>query len=279
MSVIGIASFIIWELHTPYPAVNLRILKNRGFAAAVFRGGARLRSLRRHVRPPDFLQDMRNYTAQQTGLIMLPGAIATTMMMPLVGKLVSRFPARNLVAAGAIGVVGSMLLLGRIAMDTGPGHMFWPLALRGAALGFLFVPLTLATLIGLHGKDMADATGLYNLARQIGGSMGIALLSTFLDHRTAMHRAVLVENINLYGAAALDRISALQQYFVSQGSALPVAHQQALALINQQVQGQASVLGFEDVFRISAIVFVAALPLLLLFKKGKPIPGHKPDVH
>ncbi len=280
MSVIGIASFIIWELHTPYPAVNLRVLKNRGFAAGTIYAAVLGFGLYGGTFVlPIFLQNMRNYTAQQTGLMMLPGAIATTIMMPIVGKLVYRFSARNLVAASAIGIVGSMLLLSRITMDTGPGHMFWPLVLRGTALGFQFVPLTLATLIGLHGKDVADATGLYNLARQIGGSTGIAILSTFLDQRTAMHRAVLVENINLYSAAALDRLNFWQQYFLSQGSALPIAHKQALAMIDQAVQGQASVLGFEDVFRLSAMVFIAALPLLLLFKKGRPIDGQKPDAH
>ena len=123
--------------------------------------------------------------------------------MPLVGRLVSRFPARNLVAAGAIAFSVSMLMLSRITIETGPEHMFWPLVLRGAAMGFLFVPLTLATLMGMPRKNMADATGLYNLSRQIGGSVGIACLSNILDHRTAMHRSMLVERINNYSSAAI----------------------------------------------------------------------------
>jgi DHA2 family multidrug resistance protein len=122
---------------------------------------------------------------------------------------------------------------------------------------------------------MADASGLYNLARQVGGSAGIAILSTFLDHRTAMHRSALVENINMYSTAALQRLSLLQNMFMSKGFPLPVARQQALSIIDKTVQGQAAILGFEDVFLASALVFVAAIPLLLLFKKGKSIPGHK----
>ena len=138
-------------------------------------------------------------------------------------------------------------------------------------MGFQFVPLTLATLMGLRGKEIADATGLYNLFRQVGGSFGIACISTFLDHRTAMHRAYLVERINLYSPVALQQIHEIQAYFQSTGSPLSVARHQALSVVDQTVQAQAAVLGFEDVFRITAVIMICAIPLLLLFKKGKSI--------
>jgi len=270
ISLVGIVLFVMWELHTPHPAVRLRILKNRGFAAGtIFATVLGFGLYGGTFVLPIFLQDMRGYTAQQTGLILLPGAIATTIMMPITGRLVSWFSARGLVAIGAICFTSAMFLLTQITMDTGPEQMFWPLALRGAAMGFLFVPLTLATLMGLRKQDMADATGLYNLSRQIGGSIGIAFLSTFLDHSTEMHRSVLVEHINMYSATAMQELNKLQAGFMAAGSSMHTAHMQALQLLDQTVQSQAAILGFEDVFRLSAIVFIIAIPLLLLFKKGK----------
>lgn len=278
-SVVALVAFVLWEFHTPHPAVNLHVLKNRGFAAGtVFATVLGFGLYGGTFVLPIFLQEMRLYTAQQTGLILLPGALATAIAMPIVGRMVSQFSARNLVAIGAVAFGVSMFMLSRLTMDTGTDQLFWPLVLRGAAMGFLFVPLTLATLMGLHGKDMADGTGFYNLSRQIGGSFGIACLSTFLDHRTAMHRAMLVERINAYSPAAFQRIHEFQAYFQSKGAPLSVAHHQALSIVDQTVQGQAAILGFEDVFRMAAVVMILAIPLLLFFKKGKPIPGHKPHV-
>jgi MFS transporter, DHA2 family, multidrug resistance protein len=275
-SVIALIVFVIWELRNPHPAVNLHVLKNRSFAAGtVFATVLGFGLYGGTFVLPIFLQDMRLYTAEQSGFIMLPGAIASAVAMMIVGRSVSRFSARNLVAIGAVGFAVSMLMLSTITMDTGPEHLFLPLILRGAAMGFLFVPLTLATLMGLRGKHMADATGLYNLSRQIGGSFGIACLSTFLSHRTAIHRAFMVERINIYSSAALQRINEFQAYFQSKGASLSVARHQALSIVDQTVQGQAALLGFEDVFRMAAVVMVAALPLLMLFKKGRSIPGHK----
>lgn len=266
---VGLIGFVVWELWYSNPAVNLRVLKNKSLAAGTIFGTAVGFGLYGGIFIlPIFLQQMRHYTAQQTGIIMLPGAIATTIAMPIVGKLVSKVAARSMVFWGSIGVVISMVLLSQITLDTGPEHMFWALVIRGASLGFLFVPLTIASLSGLRGKDMADASGLFNLARQIGGSTGIAFLSTYLSHMAAVHRGTLVENITPYNPLAQQRLQALQAFFMSKGSSLAAAKQQALTTLDRIVQGQASIKGFEDVFMISAIIFTAAIPLVLLMKKN-----------
>ncbi len=279
LSVFGIASFIIWELRAKHPAVNLRILKNRSFAAGNVFGAVVGFGLYGGIFIlPVFLQQVRGYTAQQTGWILFMGAMATAICMPIVGKMVSMFSSRSLVLFGAVGVVVAMYLLTTMTLDTGPQHLFWPLVIRGASLGFLFVPLTLATLSGLHGKDMADATGLFTLSRQIGGSAGIAFLSTFLDHRIELHRTTLVEHVTIYDPATVLRLKQLTAFFLSKGSPLSVARNQALAMLDKTIQGQASIKGFEDVFWISAIIFISALPLVFLFKKGVSIGGPKPPV-
>ena len=276
-AVMGIVGFVLWELRTPHPAVNLRVLRDRGFSAgAIFAVVLGFGLFGGIFILPVFLQQLQHFTALQTGMMMLPGAISTAIVMPFAGKLVSHFPARNLVALGAIAFVVSSFLLSKLTMDTGYSQMFWPLVLRGAAMGFLFVPLTLATLIGLKGKDLADGTGLFNLARTVGGSAGIAVLSTLLDRRMAFHRAILVEHVNLYNPATIIRLRTLEAGFLAKGSSLPVARQQALAIVDRIVQGQAAVLSYADVFYLIAIFFVCALPLLLLFKKGRSIPSGRP---
>jgi MFS transporter, DHA2 family, multidrug resistance protein len=259
------------ELRSPTPAVNLRVLRHRGLAAGTAFAAALGFSLYGGVFIlPIYLQQWRHYTAAQTGWILFPGGIATALMMPLVGKLVTRFSARSLAAVGTLGFITAMLLLHRLTIETGPEHLFWPLVLRGASMGFLWVPLSMAALAGLEGKDLASGAGLFNLTRQLGGSAGIAFLSTLLDHRTAFHRAVLVERVSTYTAAAMERLQALAAAMIAQGSPPAIARQQGLALVDRVVQTQATILAFEDVFLIVAIAFLAALPLLLLFKKTRP---------
>lgn len=268
LAVLGIALFVIWELRVPYPAVNLRVLKNRGLAAGSLFGAVVGFGLYGGVFIlPVFLQQLRHFTAQQSGMTLLPGAIATACIMPVIGKIVSRFSSRNLVAVGAIGFIVSCWMLSTLTMDTSGEHIFWPLIVRGISMGFLFVPLSLAALSGLRGREISEGTGLFNLFRQLGGSAGIALMSTFLDHRAAFHRQVLLEHINVYSTAALQRLTVLQQMFIAKGSAPVTAKTQAVSLIDQIVQGQSMILAFEDVFVIVAIIFIAAMPLLLIFKK------------
>ncbi len=267
LAVSALTTFVIWELKIDYPAVNLRILRYRGFTAGTIYGTVVGVGLYGGIFIlPVFLQNLRHYTAQQCGIIMLPGALATAVAMPFVGRLVNRVSPRTLVFFGALGFIMSTLMLRPLTMDTGPEHIFWPLALRGAALGFLFVPLSLATLIGLQGKEIGEGTGLFNLARQLGGSAGIAILSTFIDHRQIFHRLMLMDHISLYNPQALQRLAQYQQFFMGKGFSQPVARQQALSTISGTVQGQAALMAFSDAFLFIVAIFVLAMPLLLLLR-------------
>ena len=281
LSVVGLIAFVLWELHVKHPAVNLRVLKNRPLAAGslfgfivgfgLFGGTFIL---------PVFLQSMQHYTAQQSGFAMLPGALATAVSMPIVGRLSGKVSARLLVAIGAIGFIISMFMLQALTSNSSVDSIFWALVLRGASMGFLFVPLTLATLAGLQGRDIAEGTGLFSLFRQLGGSAGIAILSTFLDHRADFHRARLVEYVNVYSTTALQRLLGMQHMLMAKGAAPPIARQQALTLLDHLVQGQAMILAFSDVFLVVAFIFIVALPLLFLFHKSLPSSyrrGEKPD--
>ncbi len=276
-SVLGLVLFVVWELKIDEPAVNLRILRNRGLAAGTIFGAVLGFGLYGGVFIlPVFLQNIRHYTAAQTGLIFLPGGLATMFVTPFVGRSISRVPPRILAGIGAVGVVVSMFMLCTLTVDSGPEHLFWPLVVRGFSLGLIFLPLTLASLMGLHGRDLAYGTGLFNLSRQLGGSAGIAFLSTFLDHRIALHRAALVEHVSAYGPATQMRLHTLQAAFAAKGFAPEVAHQQAVAVLDRTVQAQASIIAFGDAFATIGVCFLAALPLLLLFRKGVPAGMRRP---
>jgi DHA2 family multidrug resistance protein len=173
-----------------------------------------------------------------------------------------------LICCGAIGMTVTALLLAHINPNTGTGSLFWPLILRGLATVMMFLPLSLATLGPLPKKAVAAGAGFYNLTRQMGSSIGIAVITTLLAHRQAVHRAVLVEKVTPYSAETTQRISTLTGAFVQHGADPTTAHQQAIGLLDRVVNGQSLLLSFADVFRYTALAFLVTLPLLFLLGRG-----------
>jgi DHA2 family multidrug resistance protein len=275
----GLVLFVWWELRSRAPAVNLRVLRDRGLVAgtvySVVVGCGIYSSL---FFLPVFLQQVRGYTATQTGMMLVVDGIAAAVSMASAGRLVARAPARLLVGIGTLMFAASMYLLYGITADTGPEQIRLALILRGGSLGFTFVPLSIAALTGLKGQDMADGSGLFNLTRQWGGSAGIAFLSTLLEHRSAFHRAILVEHVNLYSPMVAARYRMVQSYLVQRGVPPAVAPQKTAALMERIVEQQAAVMGFADVFLALAAVFMMALPLLFLFSKAGAEPVAAPLV-
>jgi DHA2 family multidrug resistance protein len=272
LAVVGTASFIIWELRIPHPVVNLRVLRHRGFSAGTIFGTALGFGLYGGMFIlPVFLQSIRRLTAEQSGLAMLPGSIATALMMPLVGRLVTRMVPRNLAFFGVIAATASMFMFSRLSADTGGAQVAMALIVRGIGMAMLFVPLTLATLAGLPPRELAEGSALYNLSRQLGGSAGIAFLSTFVNHRIDSHYAVLAENVTAFNPGAILRLQQLQQFFMGHGFSAPVANQQGLSLLQKTVLQQAAVMSYNDAFILMGFVFLALMPLLLLFEKRSPV--------
>jgi len=270
ISLVGLVAFIWWELTCPNPAVNLRVLKHRGLAAGTAYAFALGYGLYGSLfMLPVFLQNIRAYSAQQAGIIMLPDGIAVAVAMAVAGKIVYRFASRDVVLIGSVLFSAAMFLLGFLTLDVGPGDFMVPLVLRGLGIGFMFVPLALASTGNLKGRDLADGSGMFNLTRQLGGSAGIAFLSTILDHRLAQHRAVLVEKVSLYSYPAVERFELLRRGMLIKGIPAPLVQKKALAVMDLSVQAQSGVMAFSDVFRSIAMVMVAAIPLLLLLKRER----------
>jgi DHA2 family multidrug resistance protein len=265
----GIA--LVWhELTTDEPIINLRILKSRQVTAGVSIGLLLGFALYGSVFIlPVFLQQLLQMTAWQTGKIILPGAIASAVTMAVVGRNAMRLDARYTVVAGAFLFFLSMLKLSHLTSASGSGDLFWPLVLRGVGLGLIFVPLTNATMADLKVQDLAQGTGMFNLMRQLGGSLGIAVMATLLARFMASEKAVLVEHVGANDPETLSRLSMLARGLVARGINPMIAQQQALAILDRQVTVQSSMLAFSRIYLYSGLVLICGLPLLLLFRTGR----------
>jgi MFS transporter, DHA2 family, multidrug resistance protein len=273
LGVTALASFVllIWrELTIDEPVINLRVLLNRqlagGVMIAAFLGLALYGSV---FVLPVFLQGLHGMTANQTGMIILPGAIASAVTMAVVGRNAARLDARITVPLGAGLFMFSMWKLSLLTYDAGAHDLFWPLISRGVGLGLIFVPLTGATMAELPAQELAQGTGMFNLTRQLGGSVGIALSATLLGRFTAQSRALLAEHVITGDPSSMARVEMLTRGLMSRGMNAITAKQQALAVLDRQIQGQASVQAFSKLYLLSGLALMASLPLLLLFRSGK----------
>lgn len=265
------AILLVWrELTVAEPIIDFRILKSRqlapGVTFAAFLGLALYGSV---FVLPVFLQSLHGYTAQQTGMVILPGALASAFTMAIVGRNASKVDARPLIVVGAFLFLGAMYLLSQLTLDAGQNQLFWPLILRGVGLGFLFVPLTNATVAGLPMRQIGQGTGLFNLMRQLGGSLGIAIMATMLSRLTKVEKATLTDHVGAYDPLTLERIGALTRGMISRGMDATIAKQQALQILDRQIASQASVLAFSRLYLVSGFLLVAALPLLLIWRTGR----------
>jgi DHA2 family multidrug resistance protein len=271
VAVIGGVIFIWRELTTEHPVVNLRILKHRSFALGIFTtllfGLGMFGSV--FVYPLMF-QNLLGFTAEQTGFVTIPSAFVTIMMMPLIGTLMKKkMPAQVLGCAGIIIFIVFCMMMNKTTLAYGMGNFFWPLVVRGLALSMLFVPITTLAVQDLRGPEIGQGTGLNTMMRQLGGSFGVALITTFVDRRMAYHRNVLSENVNAYNDSLLSRLQGLFHQFVGQGYSPDKAHSMAYEAVQGTMTRQSLLMSYTDVFWIVGAFFLILIPLLL-FQKFKP---------
>jgi DHA2 family multidrug resistance protein len=202
-------------------------------------------------------------------MVILPGALASAVTMAVVGKNANRLDARATVTVGAFLFAAAMWKLSRMTLVSGPEETFWPLILRGVGLGLIFVPLTSATMAEMKVNQLAQGTGMFNLTRQLGGSMGIAIMATLLVRFTAHNKALLTEHLSATDPLVLGRLDGITRGLITRGINPIAAKQQALMLLDRQVAAQASVLAFSKIYILSGAILLCSLPLLLLFRTGR----------
>jgi len=267
---IGLGLFVWHELRASNPIVNLRILKNRQLAAGVTFAGVLGFALYASVFAlPVFLQNLLGYAAWDTGRVILPGAIASAFTMALMGRLGQRVDARVLIPIGVLLFLWSMWLHYHFTLQIGMHDLFWPMILRGVGLGFIFVPLTGAAVADLRPEQMAQGTGLYNLARQLGGSFGIAITATLLTRFTEQGRQALVPHLSMSEPSTRAWLEQVTRRMLSEGGSLAEAQNRAYGALEGVLRQQASMVAFEKVFLIMGITFTMALPLLFFFRHGR----------
>ena len=275
LSVVGIALFIWQELHTAHPAVDLRVLRHRALAAGSVISLAVGMGLYGTVFVvPVFAQTILQFTATKTGFMLVPGACASAVAMFALSPLLKVFSPRLMIAIGCSMTIAVMFSFADLNPDTGSDQFFWPLIWRGAGTVIMFLPLSIVTLGSLPKKDVASGSGFFSLTRQLGGSIGIAAITTLVAKLQFVHRAQLIYDASDLNPAYPERLSANTAYFNTFSGDPTAAHNQALALIDQSINNQAALLSYRDVFYFVALIFILTLPLILLLGKStKPPPA------
>ena len=274
LSVVGIALFIWQELRIAHPAVDLRVLRHRSLAAGSIISLAVGMGLYGTVFVvPVFAQTVLQFTATKTGLMLVPGALASAVGMFALAPLMRIFNPRILIATGCVITIAVMFSFATLNPDTGSDQFYWPLIWRGFGTVVMFLPLSIITLGSLPKKDVSSGSGFFSLTRQLGGSIGIAAITTLVAKLQFVHRAQLIYNVSELNPAYPERMSANTSYFSTMSGDPVAAQNQALALIDRAVSTQASLLSYRDVFYFVALIFLLTLPLILLLGKGaKPVP-------
>ncbi|QOZ75645.1 EmrB/QacA family drug resistance transporter [Bradyrhizobium sp. CCBAU 53351] len=271
-------ALIPWELTREDPIVDLRLLGRRQFAACflvMLATGAVLISTTQLL--PQLLQTELNYTAMLAGLALSPGGIATLVLMPVVGRLVSSVQPKYLIMFGAAIVAFSMWHLTGLTGDITYGYAALSRIFLALGLPFLFLPVTTASYDGVPPDKTNQASALINVARNIGGSMGVALAQTVLAQRQQFHQSRLIEHAAPSDLGYQQTIDAMTRYFQAQGSNASDAASQAVAWVGRTLQQQVDLLAYIDVFWTLAIVAVLMIPtaaVLRPIKLGGPARGH-----
>jgi MFS transporter, DHA2 family, multidrug resistance protein len=270
LAVFALTAFVIRELRAIDPVVHLRVFKSRTYSAGVFlmtiMGFVLYGSL---LLVPIFLQTLLGYPALNAGIAMAPRGLGSFLMMPVVGTVFGRLDPRKVLGVGLVGASWSLYALSRLNLEAGYWDIFWPQFIQGAALAMLFVPLTTATMDPIPKEEMGNATSIFNLMRNLGGSFGIAAATTFLFRRQQLHTNQLTARVTPFSPAARALSQGLQSNMVAHGSDPVTAVRQAYVATWGLVERQASMLSFVDTFLAMALVFLLVLPLLFVMQRPR----------
>jgi len=245
VSVVTLTAFVFKSLRDRYPIVDLSVFKFRSFSIGSFLGivmGFGLFGTALIL--PLFFQSILGFTAFDTGLALMPGALSTAVSMLIIGRILNRIDGRWSIVFGILLFAWSTWLLGGLNIEAGYWDVFWPRLIQGFALGFLFVPLTTISLGDVPIQAMAGATGVLTLLRQLGGSLGIAILTTLLTHESAVAWNVLASGVTQ-------------------------THGYSVNMLTQMVGTQSMMIAYDYLFRVTAIVFVLTTPLVFLIRSRK----------
>ena len=273
----GLVALIVREMMTDHPVVDLRVLRDRSFSAGVFLismlGFVLYASL---VLLPLYLQTLMGYPAYNAGLALSPRGIGALLFTPLAGHLTTKTDPRRLLGVGIVLGSVTMFQLSGLNLNAGFWDIFWAQVLQGVALAFLFIPLMSLAMSHISPEKMGNATSIFNLMRNIGGSVGIALMTTFLARRSQVHQNHLVANVTTGSPQTLRLLQGLRAGFISHGIDGVTATRKALTALYGMVQQHAMMLAFVEAFWLMGVVFLGMLIFLPLLQYSKPVRSKTP---
>ena len=276
----ALSTMIWWELRTRDPILDLRVFRHRSLIAATLAMSAVGMALYGSVFAlPLYMQTLLNYTAETAGWVLLPSAVASAIMMLAAARLLKLFPARWIVGAGLLVLATSMFMHGTLSTESGRGEMFVPVLLRGAGFGLIFVPITTAAFVGLGGAEMPHGAALFNLTRQLGGSVGIALIATQLTTASTRHRADLVEHLSASDPVTQSQVAGMTAAMRLTSPDDFTASRRALALLDRRVEAQAHMLAYRDAFDFLGLIVLGSWPLVFLLRKAGTSATPPPEAH
>ncbi len=276
LCVIGLVGMVVRELTAKHPIVDLRVLKDRTFTAGTLLmtmlGFVLYASL---MLLPIYLQTLLNYPAFQAGLALSPRGIGALIFTPITGQLTNRIDPRKLLTVGIVVGGSTMFSLSHLNLNAGYWDIFWPQVIQGAAMAFLFIPLMATSMSGIAKEKMGNATSIYNLMRNIGGSFGIACMTTFLARRQQVHQNQIISHVTPMDLRTQEMAQGLQGWFRMHAplSSYDAMHK-SFGAIYLMVQQQAAMLSFVEAFWVMGVIFWCMLPLLLLLRNARDLHPH-----
>jgi DHA2 family multidrug resistance protein len=267
--VVSLVFFIVWETRVQHPLVDLRIFRNRNFAVGtslMVIAGVMIYSTTSLL--PMFLQGLMGYPSLNSGMAMSLRGIGAIVAMVAVGKLSAKIDARILINVGWLFLIYSCWQLGNITIDVAPGNLNWPNTFTGLGMGFLMIPLMTASLADVPNEQMGNASGVNNLARSIGGSIGISLTTALVVRGTQTHSALLVGHLSPYRPEFQQYLQSATE-MLSQNSDPATAQQQANGMLYGAMPQQANLFAYVDTFRLLAALCALCIPVVFLLRKAK----------
>ena len=268
VAVCALVGFLARELLAAEPILDLGVFNDRNFAIGTicialvglgFNSSMLLLAL--------YTQKMLAYDAWNAGLVLAPGGLGTMLALMVSGRLVARMDQRLMLVGGCLLSAFATMLMTQLTLGMDYWSLAWPRFLQGFSMGFIFVPLQTLTLATIRLERLGNATAAYNVVRNLGGSVGVAMATTLLVRRSQEHQTTLVAHVNVWSADTTGRLKDWTSHFMSQGADSFTAGRQALAMLYRRTTDQAQVMAYADDFWLITLVFLAILPLIPLMRR------------
>ncbi len=279
LAAVALVALVVRELRATEPVVDLRVLRHPTFAtatAAMFVISIAFYGIM--VLSPLFTQILMGYTALLAGLVLAPGGVATLVTMPIAGALMNRMDSRGIIVAGCLLNAYAMYLMATLTLEASYWQIMLPRFIQGLGIGLTFVPLSTVALSAVPARELGHASGLFNFIRTMGGSVGIATVTTLLQRGAQTHQARLAAHVSLYEPGVWDRFHALAEGFAARGADGATAERQAWAQLYETVQREALAVSFFDNFWRLMWIFAAVVPFVVFLGRGSRTAEARADV-